>query len=127
MPRRPPKACTQPGCSAYAQPGRATCVQHTKAKRAWPERGTTTERGYGYRWQQIRSMILRRDPVCTICQARPAVEVDHIVAKAFGGGDEDANLRGVCRGCHKAKTAWDSASSRAAPSTAPKGSRAPKR
>lgn len=127
MPRRPPRACTTPGCRNYAASGRATCDTHTPAKRPWPERGTSTERGYGWRWQQIRAMILRRDPVCTICQARPAVEVDHIVAKAFGGGDEDTNLRGVCRGCHKAKTAWDSASGKGAARPTPKGVRGSKR
>ena len=33
-----------------------------------------------------------------------AREVDHIVNKASGGTDEDANLEAICKPCHKKKT-----------------------
>lgn len=50
-------------------------------------------------------MILSRDPVCTICTRVPSTEVDHITPKHQGGEDTDENLRGVCRACHRTKTA----------------------
>lgn len=36
-----------------------------------------------------------------------ATEVDHIIAKANGGGDDDSNLQSICRPCHRRKTAAD--------------------
>lgn len=59
--------------------------------------------------------ILARD--CGLCQQckragrltpvgdRPfSAYVDHIVPKAEGGTDDDANLETLCRSCHTAKT-----------------------
>lgn len=34
----------------------------------------------------------------------PATEVDHITPKASGGTDDPANLQGICKACHRAKT-----------------------
>lgn len=114
MPRRPPRACTQPGCGALATAGRNTCPKHTRAPASnWTRRSSTTERGYGHTWRVLRGMILRRDPVCMVCQARPATQVDHIIPKAHGGTDEETNLRGLCAACHRDKTARDSAAGRA--------------
>jgi 5-methylcytosine-specific restriction protein A len=49
-------------------------------------------------------MVLDRDlwlcqikgPTCT----RHATEVDHVIARADGGGDEPTNLRASCRACN---------------------------
>lgn len=74
-------------------------------------RGTTTERGYGYRWQKIRKLVLARDPCCKICerQGRLAVstDVDHITPKSKGGTDDMGNLQGACHSCHSRKTATE--------------------
>jgi 5-methylcytosine-specific restriction endonuclease McrA len=63
-------------------------------------------------WARTRRRILRRDPTCRIggplCTRR-STEVDHVIR---GGGDHDANLRGVCAACHKAKTAVEAAACR---------------
>jgi 5-methylcytosine-specific restriction protein A len=75
----------------------------------WQHRkGSSTGRGYGYSWQQLRLRILQRDGYlcrCPRCQAkgwvREANEVDHIVPKAQGGTDEPSNLRAVNRACHE--------------------------
>jgi 5-methylcytosine-specific restriction endonuclease McrA len=56
------------------------------------------------RWRGLRLAVLDRDlwlcqikgPTCT----RYATEVDHIVARVDGGGDEPANLRASCRACN---------------------------
>lgn len=43
---------------------------------------TSTQRGYGYKWQQARAQFLREHPLCVMCQAVGRVEaatvVDHI-------------------------------------------------
>ncbi len=52
-------------------------------------------------WAQLRRRVLRRDRLCQLCFRVPAVEVDHVVARADGGSDEVSNLRGVCGECHR--------------------------
>lgn len=84
----------------------------TTARHKPPEtRQTSTERGYGYRWQQARAGYLRKHPLCVHCQregrVEPATELDHIVPHR---GDKDlfwsrANWQGLCRMHHSRKTA----------------------
>jgi len=71
-------------------------------------------RGYGRAWDKMRVRVLRRD--CYVCQCsrckadgvvRPASEVDHVVPRAKGGGDELANLQAINAECHRIKTALD--------------------
>lgn len=78
---------------------------------------STTERGYGWAWQQLRKRILARDNgLCCLCardgKVTIAVDVDHIVNKDADGSDDEANLQSLCVPCHKAKTAGESATSR---------------
>lgn len=54
---------------------------------------------------KLRAQILARDPVCRVCNRAESVQVDHIVPLSHGGGDEYANLQGICIACHKDKTA----------------------
>ncbi|WP_430009859.1 HNH endonuclease [Methylophaga lonarensis] len=85
-----------------------------KPKQPWQRaaRGqgkTTTERGYGWRWQQQRKRIIERDfGLCQPCKAKGVVtafdEVDHIINLASGGDDSDKNLQCICAHCHKEKT-----------------------
>ena len=79
-----------------------------------PDGKTTTERGYGWRWQQLRQRILARDMhLCQPCQrdgrVTPATQVDHIKAKASGGTDDQENLQAICASCHDAKSAVEAA------------------
>lgn len=83
-----------------------------------PERGSTTARGYGWDWQQRRLRILQRDKYqCQLCKPKgwltAARHVDHIVAKADGGSDDDSNLQSLCKPCHDAKTEAENAARRA--------------
>lgn len=57
--------------------------------------------GSSRRWRVIRAQVLAEEPVCP-CGA-PATEVDHIIARARGGGDQRDNLRGMCRPCNLAR------------------------
>lgn len=75
----------------------------------WSHQGTTTERGYGWRWQKQRGRILTRDKhLCQSClragRVTVATDVDHIKPKADGGTDDDDNLECKCGPCHDAKT-----------------------
>ncbi len=55
------------------------------------------------RWQRLREMFLRREPVCWICHARAAVELHHITEAHVDPSLfwEVSNLAPVCEGCHK--------------------------
>jgi 5-methylcytosine-specific restriction protein A len=111
MPGRPAKPCLYPGCGKLVRDGTSRCDKH-KAK-GWQHPVmslTTTQRGYGWPWQQQRERILKRDEyLCQPCfkagRLTLARDVDHIVSKANGGDDEDTNLQSICLPCHKAKTA----------------------
>ena len=59
-----------------------------------------------HRWKQTRKAVLERDGhECQIggprCQGH-ATEVDHIVPKQYGGGEDWGNLRAACKPCNSA-------------------------
>jgi 5-methylcytosine-specific restriction protein A len=70
------------------------------------DRPSSAARGYGHRWRKLRRLQLNRHPLCQWpgCE-RPATDVDHILARARGGGDEEANLQSLCHRHHSEKTA----------------------
>jgi 5-methylcytosine-specific restriction endonuclease McrA len=66
-------------------------------------RGTTTARGYGWRWQKLSAAILRCDRhTCRYCGGH-ATTVDHITPKSKGGTDAWNNLVACCRKCNGSK------------------------
>ncbi|MDF3837140.1 HNH endonuclease [Cupriavidus basilensis] len=114
MPPASLRPCRHRGCKALVRGG-GYCEAHKAESSNWSKgearKGSTTARGYGYRWQRLREFILARD--CGICQCeeckalgrvRIATEVDHRVPKAEGGTDDPENLRAINADCHKAKT-----------------------
>lgn len=121
MPTRAPRPCAQPGCSALVERGH--CPDHERTSRAQStaydaRRGSSSERGYGARWQRLRLRILRRDLYqCQECKRQGRLtlagarkgdaHVDHIVPKSRGGTDDPANLETLCRSCHSRKTATE--------------------
>lgn len=75
----------------------------------WPT-SSRHSRGYGAAWDKLRLRILARDlHLCQPCKrkgrATPATQVDHIVPKAKGGTDDEANCQSICADCHMVKTA----------------------
>lgn len=58
-----------------------------------------------------RQRWLSAHPLCVHClevnSYTEATQVDHIVALANGGGDDDENLQSLCKPCHAKKTADD--------------------
>jgi 5-methylcytosine-specific restriction protein A len=91
--------------------GGSRCAAHkvTAGSFADKRRGTRHERGYGAVWVRIRERILRRDAgICQPClrdgHVHQGTEVDHIVPKSQGGGDDDENLQVICKARHRTKT-----------------------
>ena len=85
------KPCATPGCplliegQGFQRPSH--CLKHRQERaRAFGAKRTSGE-GYTYRWQQVSKMVLRRDPVCSICNRNPSTETDHIIPKVEGGTD----------------------------------------
>lgn len=86
----------------------------TKDTRApWKrKRISENERSYGKNWRKVRALALARDNhLCQDCLAKgratPATQVDHVIPKANGGGDDLDNLRSLCHSHHNEKTARD--------------------
>ena len=109
MPTRPKQPCRQPNCPELVESG--YCYAHRR-KNDRP-RGTSTQRGYTYAWQQLRLFVLRRDKyLCQHCLQQGfvtvATDVDHIIALSKGGARLDPdNCQSLCRTCHNRKTAED--------------------
>ena len=66
-------------------------------------------------WPYRRRAALERDEyACVQCHKRGRLEVDHIVPRWKGGGDELENLQCLCRDCHIVKTLEENGSCRGA-------------
>ena len=74
---------------------------------------SSTEQGYGYKWQVLRAWWLRHNPLCVKCREKglvtEATEIDHIVPHK---GDKTlfwdrGNLQSLCKKCHSTKTATE--------------------
>jgi len=118
MPARPKTICRKVGCGKLVDaPG--YCEKHAKQSSGWVRSHgdkTSSQRGYGYDWQQRRERILQRD--CGLCQIKGpscrfiANEVDHKTSKAAARSagwtndqiEADVNLQAACAPCHAAKT-----------------------
>lgn len=116
--------CAYPGCRRPVERGQRYCAMHlekgaARDAKAKSEReahrekrvGSSTARGYGYRWQRLRERILSEHPLCVECQKkgiiRLATDVDHVVPHR---GDpelmwDERNLQPLCHECHSRKTA----------------------
>lgn len=92
-----------------------------------------TAKGHGRTgrpWLRIRKQVLARDPICTICWARPSTTVDHIVPLSLRPDLAHVltNLRGACLSCNSAGGARITNAKRAAqglPPYRPKRKRKP--
>jgi 5-methylcytosine-specific restriction endonuclease McrA len=80
-----------------------------KKQPSWrTEKGSSSERGYGYAWQKARARFLKAHPLCVMCTAenplRPVIAqvVDHIVPHK---GDkalfwDESNWQPLCKPHH---------------------------
>lgn len=115
MPSAAPKPCGHPGCGVLVSDGTARCDKHKRAvSRSFDDRrGSSAERGYGYKWQQARAVFLAENPLCAEHEAQgalvPATVVDHKVPHK---GDMSlfwrrSNWQPLCKPCHDRKTATE--------------------
>ncbi|WP_320442607.1 HNH endonuclease [Ruminococcus turbiniformis] len=108
MPRRPNTPCKHPGCGRLVPYGIMYCEEHKPLHQH--DRKTTSEKGYGSRWQKARAVYLQSHPLCARCLAKgryvKATVVDHIIPhrgdrKLFWDRD---NWQALCKSCHDSKT-----------------------
>ena len=73
---------------------------------SWRDNKSSTQRGYGYKWQQYRLKFLKMNPLCAYCEKEnrvvAATVVDHIVPHK---GSEQLfwdvnNHQSLCASCH---------------------------
>lgn len=115
MPSLARRPCKHPGCRALVTTG-AYCEAHAKAKRqeSDAQRGSSTQRGYGYRWQKTSKAFLRAHPLCQCDDCKegelrllPSQVVDHTIPHR---GDmklfwDPNNWKAMNKRCHDRKTA----------------------
>jgi 5-methylcytosine-specific restriction protein A len=109
---KPPSCCRTPTCGGYAVE-RGYCsvciaaIPAVDAKELFDKTHPFQHLYYTARWRvKLRPLILRRDPICVVCNHNPSTIVDHVIDHR---GDETlffdpANLRGICKPCHDFKT-----------------------
>lgn len=104
--------CRRCGCAnLVTRKQKGYCDDHANLRWGW-SRISANARGYGYAWQKVRKQALERDKyLCVHCMRAgffiSAKEVDHIVPKSKGGGDELENLQSLCVACHANKTRFE--------------------
>ena len=102
------RVCSTPGCAALTEPGRSRCAACTAAadRQRRPQ-------GNPYATRAHRRAVLDRDPICVLCNMRPATVADHWPIErrdlvAFGLDPDDPERgRGLCALCHASRTAKD--------------------
>ena len=111
VPMKLRSACLTPGCGGpVVYRGRcAECVAMIKS-----ERPSAARQGDNRAWQQTRAEFLSCHPRCEMNDAKAfethriygdvATDVDHVVPKAAGGGDDGGNLHALCHRCHARRT-----------------------
>ena len=81
-------------------------------RKPWDHGGrTTTERGYGWQHQLMRTELMRTVILCEECSRKgrvtPGVVADHIAPLSKGGSRERSNYQLLCKPCAEAKDAKD--------------------
>ena len=115
MAKRSSLPCRYPGCGRLVSaPGYCETHKHAEVnrkRRIDERRGSSTQRGYGYRWSKAAKGWLLAHPLCAQCERQgrvtAGVEVDHIIPHR---GDQDLfwdseNWQSLCKPCHSRKTA----------------------
>jgi 5-methylcytosine-specific restriction protein A len=101
------------GCRRLTRnPSRCDTCQAARQQQIDQARGSTHQRGYGSTWQRTSTAAIARHREqygnwCPGWQV-PAhqdtdLTADHIVAKANGGSDDQANVQVMCRKCNARK------------------------
>jgi 5-methylcytosine-specific restriction endonuclease McrA len=66
---------------------------------------SASQRGYDHNHRKWRAVILRRDPICKMCNSALSTHADHIIPINQGGSKYDySNGQGLCVSCHNRKS-----------------------
>jgi len=116
LPRRPRKPCAFFGCPELVEAEERFCPRHRtqEAREDRRKRGNFRERGYDSRWDKVKSLKLRANPVCERCASEGRVTIATVVHHVIPVNERPdlllsfENLKSLCRRCHArehAKTA----------------------
>ena len=115
----PRSICAYPGCQVTAPVGERYCdwcrdkaevEDRIRARKREQRRGSSSERGYDYRWQRFRSSYLAEHPLCESCLARGEAEAANELHHRKKLADypelkyEPTNLMPLCKRCHDERT-----------------------
>lgn len=95
--------CLYPNCNNIVDKG--YCKEHSKYNVMNENRPSAHRRGYSRKWNKVRMVKLKQNPLCEMCEDKglitPAVLVHHIVPISEGGAVlEYDNLMSLCTKCH---------------------------
>ena len=115
------RLCKIFGCGKEAIDEKGFCSKHR-----WPDRtkeeiaeyrkryGSTTERGYNYKWQQFRKRLIANHPYCERCGSNDNLVLDHkdipaqIMMDVYGQFIlEDHYYQVLCTRCNTIKAKED--------------------
>jgi 5-methylcytosine-specific restriction endonuclease McrA len=71
------------------------------AAAAAEDRGSTTDRGYGWDHQKQRDRILKRFPICQRCGEAWSRFLHHVDRNPMNR--DDSNVEALCKDCHDAE------------------------
>lgn len=103
------RICNVDGCPAKAGTG-GRCTEHQQQanRRHWHRTRAYSSTGHRARF---RPAVLKRDPICVLCNAAPSVVADHHplsraeLVEAGLDPDDPRFGRGLCVPCHNQQTA----------------------
>jgi len=103
------RVCGHSGCpTIYPSDEGSRCAKHrTAARRSRTGNAVYSSKGH----RVFRDKVLRRDPICVLCNATQSTVADHypltrieLVDKGMNPNDPDHG-RGLCAPCHNKHTA----------------------
>ena len=98
-------------CSAHQAD--ALIAKRTTSRLNDIRRGSSTSRGYTYRWTKVRNAYIKQHVLCVHCRQAgrltEATEVDHIIPVQVDPNRmyDESNWQSLCKPCHTAKTNRD--------------------
>lgn len=97
------RKCAFPGCPNLVT-GARYCITHdAMVKKSYDEsREDARDRGYTTRWEKVRAMKLKRNPICERCEKEGRVTPAAMVHHIDGDSKHHAmdNLMSMCWPCH---------------------------
>ena len=113
MPTAPLHYCKIQGCGERIPRGETYCKEHKKREREAYDRtrGSAASRGYDRKWQEVRDLYIKENPLCEDCRDKGITKmaniVHHIVELTRGGAKYAfGNLKSLCTACHNNIHGW---------------------